>query len=85
MMIYPELEMIMNMNEQEKVSYIFKKTEQFHNCYGELEGVLGDIVKSIERMIDHHMNADLVKVEGDRALEIIQKYLEVWHCKFERN
>lgn len=35
-------------------------------------------------MIDHHTNADLVKVEGDRALEIIQKYLEVWHGKFER-
>ena len=49
-----------------------------------MEGVLGDIVKSIERMIDHHTNADLVKVEGDRALEIIQKYLEVWHGKFER-
>lgn len=59
------------MSEQEKIAFIFRKTEEFHSCYGELEGVLGDIVKSIERMIDHHMNADLVKVEGDRALEII--------------
>ena len=55
---------IEQMNEQEKIAHIQELTDAIHSCYEEMENVLRDVAKSVERMIDHNMNADLVKVEG---------------------
>lgn len=52
------------MTEEEKDMHIHELTDAIHTLYEDMESVLKDVMKCIERVIDHHTNADLVKVEG---------------------
>jgi len=53
------------MSEVEKAAYVHELTEAVHTLYEDMESVLRDLMKSIERVIDHHTNADLVKIEAE--------------------
>jgi len=55
---------IETMTEEEKMSYIMELTETIHNMYEDQETLFKDLEKSIERIWDHHSNADLVKIEA---------------------
>lgn len=52
------------MTEEEKVAYVNELTLTIHTINENTDLVLKELAKSVERIIDHSTNAELVKVEA---------------------
>lgn len=58
---------ISHMTEEEKVAYVNELTLTIHTINENTDLVLKEIVKSIERIIDHPSNTELIKAEAVKA------------------